>query len=56
MEINKDEECKVKALKDSIVEECRKQGFTYDEFVRLVSCLSSVYYFRRFEILKNSKI
>lgn len=30
---------KVKALKDSIVEECRKQGFTLNEFERLVESL-----------------
>ena len=30
---------KVKALKNSIVEECRKQGFTLNEFERLVEAL-----------------
>ncbi len=33
------EDIKVKALKDSIVEECRKQGFTLNEFERLVTAL-----------------
>ncbi len=33
------ESSKIKALKDSIVEECRKQGFTLDEFARLVDSL-----------------
>ncbi len=32
---------KVTALKNSIVDECRKQGFTLDEFVRLVETLRS---------------
>ena len=30
---------KIKALRDSIVEECRRQGFTLDEFDRLVESL-----------------
>ena len=30
---------KVTALKDSIVEECRKQGFTLNEFERLIEAL-----------------
>lgn len=30
---------KVTALKDSIVEECRKQGLTLNEFERLVEAL-----------------
>ena len=30
---------KVTALKNSIVEECRKQGFTLNEFERLVEAL-----------------
>ena len=30
---------KVTALKNSIVEECRKQGFTLNEFARLVEAL-----------------
>lgn len=30
---------KVTALKDSIVEECRKQGFTLHEFERLAEAL-----------------
>ncbi len=38
MEAEKNVE-KVIALKDSIVEECRKQGFTLNEFERLVEAL-----------------
>lgn len=33
------DDVKVKGLKDSIVEECRKQGFTLNEFERLVTAL-----------------
>lgn len=36
----KDEREKVTALKYSIVEECRKQGFTLNEFERLIESLN----------------
>ena len=38
-----DYENKVKALKDSIVQECHNQGFTLDEFRRLVDVLRFEY-------------
>lgn len=42
MELNREDRLsgeKVTALKDSIVEECRKQGFTLNEFERLIDAL-----------------
>ena len=54
MESNND---KVKALKDSIVEERRKQGFTLDEYVRLVEQeLRFVYERRKAELYKNAML
>ncbi len=48
---------KVKALKDSIVEECRKQGFTLDEFCRLVNEeLRFVYERRKSELYQNAML
>lgn len=51
-----DEKNKVKALKDSIVEECRKQGFTIDEFSRLVGCLRFIVQRRLDEVYKETKL
>ena len=47
---------KVKALKDRIVEECRRQGFTLDEYVRLVDCLRYVYEHKKKEIYKAAML
>lgn len=47
---------KVKTLKDSIVEECRRQGFTLDEYVRLVDCLRYVYEHKKKEIYKAAML
>lgn len=52
MENNTD---KVKALKDSIVEECRKQGFTLDEFCRLADSLRFCYERRKKELYRAAK-
>lgn len=49
-------ENKVTALKNSIVEECRNQGFTLSEYVRLVESLRSVCDQRKIEIYGNNNL
>lgn len=49
-------ENKVTALKNSIVQECRNQGFTLSEYIRLVDSLRFVYEERKKELYKNSKL
>ena len=49
-------ENKITALKNSIVEECRSQGFTLSEYVRLVDSLRFVYEQRKKELYQNSKL
>lgn len=49
-------ENKVTALKNSIVEECRNQGFTLSEYVRLVESLRFVYDQRKLEIFGDSNL
>lgn len=53
MENNND---RVKALKDSIVEECCKQGFTLDEFCRLADSQRFCYERRKAELYKNAML
>lgn len=49
-------ENKVTALKNSIVEECRNQGFTLSEYVCLVKSLRFVYEQRKRELYNNSRL
>ena len=50
MEISEE---KIKALHDLIVEECRRQSFTIEEFNRLVLDLGTTLHFRQQEISKE---
>jgi len=49
-------ENKITPLKNSIVEECRNQGFTLNEYARLLESLRFVYDRRKMELYQSSNL